>query len=204
MEPQPHMSQPSQSDFNEKLPTPFGPYGAGSSRASLAPSMKSSRSTMMDDIRYEIMINSLFQQQCAKMWIGDGSGETEGIMLRKSKSSYLACPPDLMSSAFGAGIMYLNVPAAITINIRAVKTYLAWAPDAMDVPLSNGLRVQVLPSMEDLPRARKTQSAAFIASDGLLVVWDDGMSAHCLCNLSHADTLIRSEEPSSSGVLHRS
>lgn len=62
----------------------------------------------------------------------------------------------------------------MTINSRVVKTYLAWTPDATDVPLKNGLRVQVLTTMEDLPQARKAQSAAFIASDGLLVIWDDG------------------------------
>ena len=43
----------------------------------------------------------------------------------------------------------------------------------MDVPLANGLRVQILPSIADLPRARKHQFAAFIADEGILVVWDD-------------------------------
>jgi len=127
----------------------------------------------MEEIRHEVMVNYLFQQQCSIMWIGDGSGETEGILLRKSKASYLACPPDLIHSTFAAGIMTLNLPAAMTINSRVVKTYLAWSPNAVDVPLKNGLRVQVLPTMDDLPRARKAQSAAFIASEGLLVVWDD-------------------------------
>lgn len=61
----------------------------------------------------------------------------------------------------------------MTINSRVIKTFLAWAPDAVDVPLNNGLRVQVLPTMYDLPRARKHQYAAFIAQDALLVVWDD-------------------------------
>lgn len=37
----------------------------------------------------------------------------------------------------------------------------------------NGLQVQILPTIYDLPRARKHQYAAFIASDALLVVWDD-------------------------------
>lgn len=37
----------------------------------------------------------------------------------------------------------------------------------------NGLRIQILPTMEDLPRARKHQFAAFVASEALLVVWDD-------------------------------
>lgn len=61
----------------------------------------------------------------------------------------------------------------MTVNSRVIKTFLQWTPDAVDVPLMNGLRVQILPTVDDLPRARKHQFAAFIASDGLLIVWDD-------------------------------
>ena len=61
----------------------------------------------------------------------------------------------------------------MTVNSRVIKTFLAWSPDAIDVPLMNGLRVQILPSLDDLPRARKHQFAAFVASEALLVVWDD-------------------------------
>lgn len=61
----------------------------------------------------------------------------------------------------------------MTVNSRVIKTFLQWSPDAVDVPLMNGLRIQILPTIEDLPRARKHQFAAFIASEALLVVWDD-------------------------------
>lgn len=61
----------------------------------------------------------------------------------------------------------------MTVNSRIIKSFLAWAPGAVDVPLKNGLRVQILPSVHDLARARKQQCAAFIAAEGLLVVWDD-------------------------------
>ena len=84
----------------------------------------------------------------------------------------------------------MNVPAAMTINSRVVKTLLACSPDAPDIPLKNGLRVQVLPNMDVLSYARKAQSAAFVASEGLLVVWDDGMPAGCDSNgqrFKHAD-----------------
>lgn len=37
----------------------------------------------------------------------------------------------------------------------------------------NGLRIQILPTISDLPGARKYQFAAFIAKEGILVVWDD-------------------------------
>jgi hypothetical protein len=65
------------------------------------------------------------------------------------------------------------IKVAMTVNSRIIKTFLQWSPDAVDVPLTNGLRVQILPTVEDLPKARKHQFAAFIASEQLLVVWDD-------------------------------
>jgi hypothetical protein len=64
----------------------------------------------------------------------------------------------------------------MTVNSRVIKTFLAWSPEAVDVPLMNGLRVQILPTIDDIPRARKHQFAAFIASEALLVVWDDDPS----------------------------
>ena len=61
----------------------------------------------------------------------------------------------------------------MTVNSTVINSFLAWSPDATDIPLMNGQRIQILPTIDDLPRARKNQFAAFIASDGLLVVWDD-------------------------------
>ncbi len=61
----------------------------------------------------------------------------------------------------------------MTVNSRGIKTFLQWSPDAIDVPLLNGLRIQIVPTIDDLPRARKHQFAAFVASEALLIVWDD-------------------------------
>lgn len=63
----------------------------------------------------------------------------------------------------------------MTVNSRIIRTFLAWSPDAVDVPLMNGLRVQILQTMADLPKARKAQFAAFIQQNSLLVVWDDNV-----------------------------
>ena len=62
---------------------------------------------------------------------------------------------------------------AVTVNSRVIKTFLAWAPEATDVPLTNGLRIQILPTVDNLYKARKYQFAAFIAAESLLIVWDD-------------------------------
>lgn len=143
----------------------------GSSRASLAPSTRSS--TFVDDIKHEVMVNYLYQQQCSHLWVSDGSGELEGVLLRKSRNNYMACPPQLAQSPFAIACAALNCQVAMTVNSRVIKTFLQWSPDAVDVPLMNGLRIQILPTIDDLPRARKHQFAAFIASEALLVVWDD-------------------------------
>ncbi|KAL6857839.1 hypothetical protein ACO1O0_005282 [Amphichorda felina] len=130
-------------------------------------------SVFVDEIKHEVMVNYLYQQQCSQLWVSDGSGEAEGVLLRKSRGHYMACPPQLGSSPFAIACAALNVQCAMTVNSRVIKTFLQWSPDAVDVPLMNGLRVQILPTIQDLTRARKHQFAAFVASEGFLVVWDD-------------------------------
>lgn len=64
----------------------------------------------------------------------------------------------------------------MTVNSRVIKTFLQWSPDAVDIPLLNGLRIQIIPDISDLPRARTHQFAAYITSQALLIVWDDEAS----------------------------
>ncbi|KAK7737294.1 hypothetical protein SLS53_006597 [Cytospora paraplurivora] len=132
-----------------------------------------SSSLALNNIKHDVMVNYLYQQQCARLWVSDGDGETEGVLVRKSKTQYLACPPQLANTPFARAMSELGVQCATTVNSRIIKTFLACSPEAVDVPLLNGLRIQILPGFDDLARARKQQCAAFIASEGLLVVWDD-------------------------------
>lgn len=83
------------------------PRNLGSSRASIAPSTRSS--TMVDEIKHEVMVNYLHQQQCGHMWVADGSGVLEGVLLKKYRGEYLACPPDLVNSMFAEACRALNV-----------------------------------------------------------------------------------------------
>ncbi|KAK4641267.1 hypothetical protein QC761_610900 [Podospora bellae-mahoneyi] len=160
-----------QNEHELQLPTP---RGSSRPQSVSGRSIKSTGSSMfLDDIKHEVMVNYLYQQQCSHLWVSDGSGEIEGVLLRKSRGQYMACPPSLGNSPFAMACAALNVQCAMTVNSRVIKTFLAWSPDAVDVPLMNGLRVQILPTIDDLPRARKHQFAAFVASEGLLIVWDD-------------------------------
>ncbi|CAH0040155.1 unnamed protein product [Clonostachys solani] len=172
--------------MSEKLPAPAIPAGTemdlqpptprlqSRPHSLSAQSVRSNRSSVfMDDIKHEVMVNYLYQQQCSQLWVSDGSGEIEGVLLRKTRGHYMACPPQLAGTPFAMACAALNVQCAMTVNSRVIRTFLQFSPEAVDVPLMNGLRVQILPTIEDLVRARKHQFAAFVASEGLLVVWDD-------------------------------
>jgi hypothetical protein len=63
--------------------------------------------------------------------------------------------------------------AAMTVHSPVIKSYLDSMPGTTDLPLLNGLAVQVIPNIELLARARTHQFAAVVASEALLVVWDD-------------------------------
>jgi hypothetical protein len=54
-----------------------------------------------------------------------------------------------------------------------IKAILKWNPEAVEIPISGGEQIQIVPEVNDLLRARRHQYAAFIASEAILVVWDD-------------------------------
>ena len=83
----------------DNLSLPGTPSGAASHRGS----------TFADGMKYELMVNHIYQQQCQRMWLGDDSGVSEGILLRKSMGNYLACPPNLASSYLADACTSLNV-----------------------------------------------------------------------------------------------
>jgi hypothetical protein len=92
------------SDMELQPPTPK----FGSSRNSLS-ARSTQSSAFLDDIKHEVMVNYLYQQQCSHLWVSDGSGEIEGVLLRKSRGQYMACPPQLGSSPFTMACASLNV-----------------------------------------------------------------------------------------------
>jgi hypothetical protein len=80
----------------------------GSSRYSMS-NRSTQSSTFLDDIKHEVMVNYLYQQQCSQLWVSDASGEVEGVLLKKSKNIYMTCPPQLGGSSFAVACAALNV-----------------------------------------------------------------------------------------------
>ena len=61
----------------------------------------------------------------------------------------------------------------MTVHSTVIRAYIESLPDALEMPMLNGLAVQIVPTVEALARARTNQCAAVITSEALLVVWDD-------------------------------
>jgi len=163
--------------------TGMGPYDAkadksvnNSEKSSIftgSGASSSNQSGYVEQVRHEIMCNYMWQQQQSNLWIDDRADLEQGIMIRRSRGTYVSAPPDLAYSRFAASCSAMNVPSAMTVASKTIGILLDCAPDATDVPLRNGLRVQVVQTLEDLKRARIHQCAAFVAHERLLVVWDD-------------------------------
>lgn len=161
-----------------RYPSAIGTPGNGSSPwASRPGSMfgndnRMSQADELRDLKCDMMVNWLYQQQMELLWTA--GGHDEGIVLKKSRGQYTCCPSDIDQepAGFYKAIQTLNVRCAMTVNTRVIKLFLH-GNDRPYVPLRDGLRLQVLPDISHLPRCQKHQFAAFIADRGILVVWDD-------------------------------
>ncbi|KAF2186273.1 hypothetical protein K469DRAFT_573231 [Zopfia rhizophila CBS 207.26] len=126
----------------------------------------------MTDIKCELMVNFLHSKQEERIWTLGEPGE--GVMLKKSKGRYACCPVELQSdnSNFYDMVAQMNVRAAMTVNTRVLKLILA-RTDLPYVELTADLRLQIIPDIASLPHCQKHQFAAFIATQQILVVWED-------------------------------
>lgn len=108
-------SRPAQENA-DPAPSPSGAghlTPAGTTNRPVSLSARSARSTassaFFNDIRHEVMVNYLYQQQCSRLWVGDLAGEAEGVLLRKARGQYMACPPQLAASPLAVSCAALNV-----------------------------------------------------------------------------------------------
>lgn len=61
------------------------------------------------DMRHDIVIKHLHEQQRSHHWIGDRARtEVEGVLLRKSRGNYLTCPSDLKDSHLAMAIDHMD------------------------------------------------------------------------------------------------
>ncbi|TGJ88666.1 hypothetical protein E0Z10_g51 [Xylaria hypoxylon] len=156
--------------------TPMGSRPGSTYRSSLYPTgdFRNARESLID-VKADVMCSWLYQQQLERQY-ATGILPGEGVVLKKGKNNYACCPPqlqDMKDSLYDMAIE-LNVRCAMTINTRVINVILSSRRSTYEyIPLPDGLRLQVLPTMRELPRCQKHHFAAFIQDLQILVVWDD-------------------------------
>jgi hypothetical protein len=143
--------------------------------------------TSANFVRNAVMINFLRQRQLKKLW--SDTNLDEGVVLKRSKGDFICQPEDLSSlpGGFYDQVKRLNVKVCLlliifnpwltfqvsmTMKTSVIQTFLR-SSNLPFVPLSDGLRLQVIPDISFLSRCQKHHFAAFIQDPGMLVVWDD-------------------------------
>lgn len=79
------------------------------------------RATFLDDIKHEVMVNYLYQQQCSRLWVSDGNGVLEGVVVRKTADHYMSCPPELATSPFALSMAALGVQVSSLSSLEFLK-----------------------------------------------------------------------------------
>ncbi|KAI8966585.1 glycosyl transferase family group 2-domain-containing protein [Daldinia sp. FL1419] len=178
-------SLPTTSNLDSGIATPGSPYKASEAKTSEAQTPPLSLSGFgnyeTDDAtnfaysRADVTCSYVYQQQLISQY-ASGLMPGEGVVIKVTKKIYTSYPPELQDIPYGLFnmAMEMNVPSAMTINTRVVAVLLSSELATRDyIPFLNGLRLQILPSMRDLPRCQKHHFAAFIRDLKILVIWDN-------------------------------
>lgn len=161
------------------LPSPGNRYSAATSvdaSRSVSPDTQvgiDQRRQTLGLVKNQVMINYLYQQQGNNGWRSEKAGFQEGVILKATREQFLSYPPEMVDTPLAQSLKDLNVQAAMTIHSPVIKSYLEAFPSSTDMPLLNGLAVQIVKTIDALATARTHQFAAVVAAEALLVVWDD-------------------------------
>ncbi|KAM0500258.1 hypothetical protein ACHAQF_006646 [Verticillium nonalfalfae] len=118
------------------------------------------------------MVQNLWQDQLRRVY-ASGFDPEEGAVLKKGRGDYICAPASLetIPNGFFEMVRQLNVSV---VNSPVVQSIMLRVPDHLQsLPVSDGLKLQVLPSMRHLPSCHKHHFAAFVKDPPMLVVWDD-------------------------------
>ena len=75
---------------------------------------RNSQADEINEIKCDVMVNWLYQQQMERLWTA--GGRDEGVMLKKGRSTYASCPADIADEPYGF------FKAIETLNVRVSHT----------------------------------------------------------------------------------
>ncbi|GAB7343119.1 hypothetical protein MBLNU457_1196t1 [Dothideomycetes sp. NU457] len=100
--------------------------------------------------------------------------DTRTLEHKRAQGEYSFWPPTLDTTAtdFTNSIRALNVRSAMTMRTSLIEAFIR-KTTSDSIHLGGGLKVQVVQDMASLAHCNKHHFAAFVAENGLVVVWDD-------------------------------
>lgn len=90
--------------------------GAWSRPSSIYPTgdFRNSQHENLNEIKCDVMVNWLYQQQAERLWTSGGIDE--GVVLKKSRGEYTCCPPDIVDEPYGF------FKAVESLNVRVSRS----------------------------------------------------------------------------------
>lgn len=114
---QPEMSE-KEAPSGTTTTTPGTATPGWSRPASLYPvgDFRNSQADDINEIKCDVMVNWLYQQQMERLWTAGGIDE--GVVLKKSRGQYTCCPSDIIEEPYGfyRAIETLNVRVSWRID----------------------------------------------------------------------------------------
>jgi hypothetical protein len=77
---------------------------------------RNSHADDINEIKCDVMVNWLYQQQMERLWTAGGLDE--GVVLKKSRGAYTCCPGDIVEEPYGffKAVETLNVRVSIRMS----------------------------------------------------------------------------------------
>ncbi|PWN23478.1 hypothetical protein BCV69DRAFT_243467 [Microstroma glucosiphilum] len=121
------------------------------------------------------MAETLFRYAQRERLFSDNPMVWNGVALRLAKGSFVCAPQhDPRLQPWVQALAILNVTATVTLTSTVVAGILSGlSENAEEVALTPEDRIQVLDNIEELANAKKAQGAAFVRTEGRLLVWTD-------------------------------
>ncbi|KAJ8595119.1 hypothetical protein M405DRAFT_857602 [Rhizopogon salebrosus TDB-379] len=130
----------------------------------------------MDYDPYDALLHHVYQQTQGEAWFRPTEESiATGVCLRVDAGHYRVFPYNqLLLAPFEAAVRLLNPVVAVKIRSAAVHAAFNTITDVdTSIYIDSDTKIQVLDSMNCLPRAEKEQCGAFIRDERVIVVWSD-------------------------------
>lgn len=130
--------------------------------------------------RHGILLETLYEQ-CSRLGFmrsrasgKHGNMNNGAVYLRTGKDDYRVYPHSVETSIFAKAVSALRPEAAIEMHSVAISSILNKCDESVVVvPVKKDVRIQVVDTMLEVARARKSQSCAFVRESDCLVMWTE-------------------------------